>query len=183
MPAPLSRRTLLAGLGGLGVGALAGPTFAQAPAGARFRVEVLVFRQPGATPPAPTVMTLPEAAAPETNPRIQLLPAAEWRFGNLGGALRRSSGYRVLGQGAWIATVPANGSTTANLAEMLGPGSGVNGAVTVQRGQYLFLRVQVNWPTPEGGVHQLRERRRVRFDERHYFDHPALGVIAQVSQA
>jgi hypothetical protein len=88
----------------------------------------------------------------------------------------------VLGHAAWAANVPANGTLAANVDEVL-PGTGLSGAVAVQRGQFLFLRVELDYATPEGRVYQMRERRRVKFNERHYFDHPALGVVAVVSPA
>lgn len=172
----LSRRDLLLGTAALAVGA---PAAAQSPAGAKYSVEVIVFRQPGNAPPAPTVMTLPQAAS-TTSGRVTPLAPADWQLGNLDAGLRRRSGYAVLGHAAWLATVAPNGSVTARLDDLVAGGS-VSGAVTVQRGQYLFLRVDVNYATPEGGVHQLRERRRIRFNEKHYFDHPAIGMIAVVS--
>jgi hypothetical protein len=171
----LSRRELL--LGGAALAAAA-PAVAQSPSGAKYFVEVLVFRQPG-NAPAATVMTLPESGA-STPGRVTPLPQTDWQLGNLDAGLRRRSGYAVLGHAAWLATVPANGSVTARL-EDLSVGNGVTGAVTVQRGQYLFLRVEVKYATPEGGVHELRERRRIKFNEKHYFDHPAIGAIAIVS--
>jgi hypothetical protein len=153
---------------------------AHAQATARYSVEIVVFQQPGLPPPAASVMTVPRAQAPAG--RVELLPSSEWQLANVAGGLKRSAGYRVLGHGAWAANVPANGTLTANVEEVL-PGSGLSGAVAVQRGQFLFLRVELDYATPEGRVYQMRERRRVKFNERHYFDHPALGVVAVVSPA
>ncbi len=176
-PTRLTRRDLL--LGGAVLAAAGGGT-ARAQATARYTVEILVFQQPGLAPPAATVMTVPRAQAPAG--RVTVLPPAEWQLANLQGGLRRSAGYRVLGHAAWAADVPANGTLAARIEEVL-PDSGLTGAVAVQRGQYLFLRVELDYATPEGRVYQLRERRRVKFNERHYFDHPALGAIAVVSPA
>lgn len=170
--APLTRRSLLLGAGAALLAPAAG---AQA---ARYFVEVIVFRQPGALPPAPTVMTLPKVAVQPG--RIDALPSSSWTLANLDGGLRRGAGYKVLAHAAWTATVSAYGSTAARL-EDLQPDPALTGAVTVQRGQYLFVRVDVDYATPDGGIYQLRERRRVKFNERHYFDHPAIGAIAVVS--
>ncbi len=174
MDAPrYTRRALLAGAAAV---AAAPAAFAQSTA--RYVVELVVFRQPGAEPPAATVMTTPRAAGPAG--RVELLPEAEWQLANVDGGLKRSGRYRVLGHAAWAANVPANGAVSARIEDML-PGSGLSGVVAVQRGQYLFLRVDLDYATPDGRVFQLRERRRVKFTERHYFDHPALGAIAVVS--
>lgn len=178
-PTRLTRRDLLLGSAALvAVPAAFGPALAQT--AARYSVEIVVFRQPGLAPPAAAVMTVPRAQAPAG--RVDVLPASEWQLGNVEGGLKRSAGYRVLGHAAWAAAVPANGALTARVEDVL-PGSGLSGAVVVQRGQYLFLRVELDYATPEGRVYQLRERRRVKFNERHYFDHPAIGVIAVVSPA
>lgn len=178
----LSRRELLVGAAAFAVaGRAAAQSSAATSAGAKYTIEVLVFRQPGAAPPAPTVMTLPQGAA--TSPgRVVPLASTDWQLGNLDAGLRRRNGYAVLGHAAWLATVAPNGSVTARLEDVVSGGN-VTGAVTVQRGQYLFLRVDLNYATPEGGIHQLRERRRIKFNEKHYFDHPAIGAIAIVSPA
>jgi hypothetical protein len=178
-PTRLTRRDLL--LGGAALVAVpAALETARAQATARYSVEVVVFQQPGLAPPAATVMTMPLAQAPAG--RVDVLPSSAWQLGNVEGGLRRSAGYRVLGHAAWVATVPANGTLAARIEEVL-PGSGLSGAVAVQRGQFLFLRLELDYATPDGRVYQLRERRRVKFNERHYFDHPALGVVAVVSPA
>jgi hypothetical protein len=98
----------------------------------------------------------------------------------------RKHGYTLLGHAAWTAVVPALGRTTAPLADVLAPTSPLTGSVAVQRGQHLFLNVEVDFLTHErGGTGELsygiRERRRVKFGERHYFDHAAFGIIARVT--
>lgn len=178
-PTRLTRRDLLLGSAALLAVPAAFDT-ARAQATARYTVEIVVFQQPGVAPPAASVMTVPRAQAPAG--RVDVLPSSEWQLANVEGGLRRSAGYRVLGHAAWAANVPANGTLAARIEDVL-PGSGLSGSVAVQRGQYLFLRVELDYATPEGRVYQLRERRRVKFNERHYFDHPALGVVAVVSPA
>jgi hypothetical protein len=178
-PTRLTRRDLLLGSAAL-VAVPATFDSAQAQAAARYSVEIVVFQQPGLAPPAASVMTVPRAQSPAG--RVDVLPSTEWQLGNVAGGLKRSAGYRVLGHAAWAASVPANGTLAARVEDVL-PASGLSGAVAVQRGQYLFLRVELDYATPDGRVYQLRERRRVKFNERHYLDHPALGVIAVVSPA
>ncbi len=50
----------------------------------------------------------------------------------------------------------------------------------LERGQYLHLGMNLTL-TGQGGTWRMNELRRVKFNERQYFDHPAFGVIALVS--
>ncbi len=179
MTATLTRRAFLAGLAACAsVPGLA----AEAPAGsARYLVELLVFRQPGTLPP-------PMPAAPlqivTTIPgRVELLPESAWQLGSAEQALARKGGYAPLAHAAWAAIVPANGRTTARFEDLLKDGLPLAGSVALQRSQYLFLGVEVDYQAAPGITYGLRERRRVKFGERHYFDHPAFGVIAQVTSS
>ncbi|MGB5622673.1 MAG: hypothetical protein WBN65_09290, partial [Gammaproteobacteria bacterium] len=54
------------------------------------------------------------------------------------------------------------------------------GTVTFFRGRYLHLDLNLN--LGDGAGRELRERRRVRIGERHYFDAPNIGVIATVTR-
>ena len=172
----LSRRAVLAGL----AAAAAAPAFAaEAPAGsARYLVEMLVFRQPGA-PPAPMPVT-PLPIVTSIPGRIEVLPESAWQLGGPELALARQGSYLLLAHTAWAAIVPPNGRTTARLEDVLKEGTPLAGSVAVQRSQYLFLGVDVDYLAAPGVSYGLREKRRVKFGERHYFDHPAFGVIAQV---
>ncbi len=177
MTATLTRRAFLAGLAAsASVRSLA----ADAPAGsARYLVEILVFRQPGAPPqpmpaaPLGIVTTIPG--------RVELLPESAWQLGNAEQALARRGDYPVLAHAAWAAIVPPNGRTTAKLEDVLKPETPLAGSVAVQRGQYLFLGLDIDYTAAPGVVYPLREKRRVKFGDRHYFDHPAFGVVAQVT--
>jgi Peptidoglycan-binding protein, CsiV len=155
------------------------------PAGsAHYHVEIIVIRQPGASPaavpagPLPVTVTIPG--------RVVLLPDADWQLATLATALAGRAGYTLLAHAAWEAIVPPNGRTTARLEDLLPENSPLTGAVAVQRGQHLFLGVDIDYrpasgAVPEGATYSLRERRRIKFGERHYFDHPAFGVIIEVS--
>ncbi|HUO94856.1 MAG TPA: CsiV family protein [Steroidobacteraceae bacterium] len=172
----LTRREFLTAL----AAAAATPSLAaEAPAGtARYLVEMLVFRQPG---PAPVAM--PVAPLPIITPipgRIETLPESAWQLTGFEQAILRHGDYPVLAHTAWAALVPPNGRTTARLEDVLKEGAPLAGSVGLQRGQYLFLGVDVDYLAEPGISYGLREKRRVKFGERHYFDHPAFGVIAQV---
>jgi hypothetical protein len=187
MPAErLSRRQVLLGLAALSA-APAAVAATPAPAGsARYLVEIIVFRQPGPAPQAVPAAALPGAT---TLPgRVAPLPRAGWQLAGVAAALVRGTGYTLLAHTAWTAIVPPNGRTTARLEDVLPGDAPLAGAVAVQRGQYLFLGVDIDYrppsgAVPEGAVYALRDRRRIKFGERHYFDHPAFGVITVVNAA
>jgi len=177
MSATLTRRTFLAGVAAC---ASLRSLAAEAPPGsARYLVEILVFRQPGTLPqPMPVAALTPVTTIAG---RVELLPESAWQLGAAEQALARQGGYELLAHSAWAAIVPQNGRTTARLDDVLKEGAPLAGSVALQRSQYLFLGIDIDYQAAPGVTFGLREKRRVKFGERHYFDHPAFGVIAQVT--
>ena len=182
MPCPhVNRRDLLLGLAALAAGtsARAQPRpHAVPPGSTRCLIEIIVFRQPGPPPAAAPAGPLPQLAT--ITGRVELLTEADWQLGALEAGLQRRGGFHLLAHTAWAAIVPPNGRTTAQLEDLLTAGTGLAGTVSLQRSQYLFLGVDVDYVAPEGATYALRERRRIKFNERHYFDTPAIGVVAEV---
>lgn len=177
----ISRRRALAALAAF---AAAPAGAAEAPAGSgRYLIELIAFRQPGTPPPAvPAPAIAPTATTPG---RVIALPQADWQLLSLDAALARA-GFAPITHTAWVAIVPQNGRTTAHLEDVVPAGSPLTGQVALQRGQYLYLGVDLDFRPGEAGstpapVYSLRDKRRIKFGERHYFDHPAMGVIATVN--
>jgi hypothetical protein len=148
--------------------------------GGLFNIEVVLFRQPGPLPPADAAAPAPSRAGKA--PKVQLLPAAQWQLGNVDGALRRRGDYRLLGHGAWQATIGSGALSTVRVEDMFTTEQ-VTGDIALQRGTYLTLRLDLLYAPAEGSRYVLSERRRVKFNERHYFDHPAFGAIVLVAPA
>ncbi len=184
MTRPLNRREVLAAL----AATLSAPlAFAETPAtgtpppagSARYVVEVLAFRPPGPVPKAYPVPPLGQAQT--LAGRVDVLGADQYQLTAAKDALVRKGGYKILNHLAWAAIVPPNGRTTAHWNDLLGDESGpLAGSVAVQRSQYLFMGIELDYSLA-GQTYGLREKRRVKFGERHYFDHPAFGVIAQIT--
>jgi hypothetical protein len=72
--------------------------------------------------------------------------------------------------------------------------SGLTGTVTLERGRFLHLALELGYTTanppaallpsgtaPAPVTFRIRQDRRMRPFERHYFDHPAFGVVAIVT--
>lgn len=143
---------------------------------AAYTVEIVVFRTAGASPTN-------DASAPgAADAGISSRPASGQRLGDVAGRLRASGAYRVVGQAAWTqAPAPWNSRRGVSAAQV-GLGGGLAGTVILERGQFLHLGFDLRYTEGDRSWH-LNEVRRVRPNERQYFDHPALGVIAVVTPA
>jgi hypothetical protein len=132
----------------------------------------------------------PAGTSLDTSP----MSPALFKLSGIESALQRSHNYEVLGHVGWTQTVVPRGSGLAVDLSQLGVGGEIRGSAAVERGRYLYLRLRLAYtPTdpppslvgttaPSGPVtFTLDQVRRVRNFERHYFDHPAFGVIAMVA--
>jgi hypothetical protein len=177
-----------------------------------FNVELVIFRP--LTPlgvqedwsvegnrgrPSPGIVSDDEdgsAATPSTG-RLSAgsLSAAQFRLSGIESSLQRSRTYEIIGHIGWTQiAVPRGSGLTVDLSEVGLGGLPVRGTGTLERGKYLYLRLDLDYspgvaPASLVGDVQsagpvtfsLRQVRRVRPFERHYFDHPAFGVIALIS--
>lgn len=144
------------------------------PQSAGYTVEIIVFRN------GSDAGALSGAAARPAITGDDVVPTAA-PSRKLGGAAARlnRNGLRVIGQAAWRQDPVAWNSRRGVSAERLGL-DGVTGKVIFERGQYLHLGVDL--VVEDGGKrYRINELRRVRPDEVHYFDHPAVGVVAIVT--
>ncbi len=112
---------------------------------------------------------------------IQILSADRYRMGDVVSKLNASGSHRTIARAAWLQTASAWNSRSGIPVEQLGMGnSGLGGVVYLERGQYLHLGFNLTLAAG-GGRNSMVEIRRVRLNERQYFDHPGFGVIAVVS--
>jgi len=122
---------------------------------------------------------------------LKALPDAQFQLTDIESKLRASAGYAPLAHVAWSQTASAWGSRAGFALQRLGIDvPGMTGTVVLERGQYLHLGMTLAYApanppaglgAPAGTTFTLNEGRRVRFNERTYFDHPAFGVIALVT--
>jgi len=186
------RRTLLVAAALVGFA----PAFAQqapepaaeAPSPGGYTVEIIVFR--GGSGGGGEDLGVAGTASAEgdsagdgarTSRVLQTLPAARFKLGPVATRINRTAGYRVVAHAAWVQTASAWGSRVGLPVEEVGLSApGLSGVVHLERGQYLHLGVNLTL-SGQGGTWRMNELRRVRFNERQYFDHPAFGVIAVVS--
>lgn len=168
-PAPTLRR-----LPWLLMALLAWPALTQQPTA--YTVEIVVFRTVGASPPNEV------AASASGGADMTSSPASSQRLADVANRLRASGSYRVVGQASWTQAPAPWNSRRGVPASQVGLGGGLSGTVILERGQYLHLGFDLKY-TEGDRTWVLNEVRRVRPNERQYFDHPALGVIAIVTPA
>lgn len=112
----------------------------------------------------------------------QALPRDQYRLANIAASLQRSRGYRTVAHFGWSQVgSPLNAAVAEPIDSLVPPGT-VSGSAALARGRYLHLTLDLDFQADPGGPHYvLRQTRRMRSTERHYFDHPHFGVIALVT--
>jgi hypothetical protein len=152
-------------------------------------IEVIVFRggsggggeDLGATSGLPSAEGDSSTGGTRTSRVLQTLPSSRLKLMGVSSRLNATPGYRVVAHATWVQTASAWGSRVGLPIEELGlRGAGLSGVVHLERGQYLHLGFNLTL-NGEAGTLRMNELRRVKFNERNYFDHPAFGVIAVVS--
>lgn len=151
----------------------AGPALPQSQP-TRYEVEVIVFRTGGEL----------EARAPastESGATLQGTSTPVKRLTDTAGRLRAAGGYRVLAHSAWTQAPAAWNSRRGVSATQVGlDNPGLHGTVILERGQYLHLGFDLRYREGDREV-VLDEVRRVKVNERNYFDNASIGVIAIVT--
>jgi hypothetical protein len=179
-------------------------------ADSQFNVELVVFRYNGtiasperwdtATVQADSLTgtTGTNSAAPAVNPAadvIRPLNPAQFQLAGTESALRRNSSYELLAHfGVRVLPGELDAGTAVHIEPLVDAASGLTGTVTLERGRFLHLALDVNYTTanppakllapgaqPGPLTFRLHQDRRMKPFERHYFDHPAFGVVAIVT--
>jgi hypothetical protein len=157
-----------------------------------YRVELLVFRATtppsgedwsaapgyrgfGGDPAATTDVT--GASAPGV---VKVYGPDRYQLGGTAARLRTSGTYQPVAHAAWLQTAtPWGRHVGISLADLGVRAPELSGTVYLERGTLLHLGLDLRLGAAP--VYQLGELRRVKFNEKHYFDHPAFGAIAIVS--
>ena len=138
----------------------------------------------GEPAPSPTEAAAPIAVAPATFP---VLPTAKFKLTPLEETLRRTRNYQPIAHIGWTQPgYPRNAAQFLPLDSLIDPSSGLKGQVALSRGRYLHLTLDLAYEAVAGAGELsqrvvMRTTRRMRSNERHYIDHPRLGVIAIVT--
>lgn len=91
-------------------------------------------------------------------------------------------GYTILAHSGWTQTASAWGTRAGIALGELGiEVPGLEGALVLERGNLLHFGMHLDYTHSTGQSFQLSELRRIRFNERNYYDNPGIGVIAMIS--
>jgi hypothetical protein len=165
------------------------PSPAQQKSGPLYRVELLVFRT--TTPPAGEDWSAPPGfrgfggdpatQAGGTPPSvIKIYESDRYQLGTMASRLRASGAYRPIAHAAWLQTAtPWGRHAGIDLADLGIKSPELSGTVYLERGTLLHFGLDLRLGA--GPTYRLSELRRIKFNEKHYFDHPAFGAIAIVS--
>jgi hypothetical protein len=126
------------------------------------------------------------APPPPTTPTMTFpaLPPAKFKLTALADSLKRSRNYQPLAHFGWTQPgYPRGEPHYLSIDGLVPPGTGLSGQISLSRGRYLHLTLELAYDVPEegGGRMVLRQTRRMRSNERHYIDHPKFGVIAIIT--
>jgi hypothetical protein len=166
--------------------AAAPQTPAAASGSGTYSVEVIVFRAPGgrsdAAPSAAPSRGASDTAGTQVARYIGPLPGSRMQLGGAREKLTRG-GYRILVHTGWVQTAASWGAPRSGLPlERLGIDvPGLSGSFQLERGTLLHFGMTLRHASDGNAAAQLNEIRRIRFNERNYYDHPAIGVIAVVT--
>ncbi len=153
-----------------------------------YQIEVLIFR--AVAPPANEDLSKPaegrgfggsvaSGIAPPT--LVRKLDASQMQLGAQASRLRNSGAWQVLAHSGWIQTAtdwPKH--VGLDLADLGLSAPDLRGSIYLERGQqYLHFGVDLHLGGEPGW--SLSELRKVKYNEKNYFDHPGFGVIAIVS--
>jgi len=174
------------------------PVFAAQPKS--YDVEIVIFtvRHPGDDGEQwPTLS--PEETEPAglySSDQISELPVDAYRLNGISNGLRQSSAYAVVFHRAWRQPAYANADAVGYpVHAVAGNGrNNIEGSVRLTRERFLHLDadllmasessrntvVDINAPYASP-VFELREKRRIKSNVIHYFDHPHFGMIATVT--
>jgi hypothetical protein len=125
-----------------------------------------------------------QSTAPAPTASFPALAPSKYKLTAVAETLRRSRKYRPLAHLGWTQPgFPRNQAKYFPLSSLVDPSTGAVGQAALSRGRYLHLTLDLMFAPPEEGGQRyvLRQTRRMRSNERHYFDHPKFGVIAIIT--
>jgi hypothetical protein len=158
-----------------------------------YDVEIVVFEQlnssavadapPEAGATAPPAAAVPEPAPVEQkpDPRFEPLPPDRMQLNTEFQRLRNSKAYRPLVHLAWRQQVLGPRMSVARPIAEQTPSGTFTGSLKVYTETFLHVSLDLTFQVPGEGSYRLRDGKRVRSKETHYFDHARFGVLLRIT--
>ena len=157
-----------------------------------YDVEIIVFETlgsntaPDTAPSAAAAEPLPPpstTAAPEQkpDPRFETLPPDRFQLNTEFQRLRNSKAYRPLVHLGWRQQVLGPRMSVARPIMEQTPSGSFSGNLKLYTETFLHISLDLTFDVPGEGGYRLRDNKRVRSRETHYFDHPRFGVLLRIT--
>jgi hypothetical protein len=135
--------------------------------------------QPATTEPAPAPAPAPAEQKPD--PRFEPLTPDRMQLNTEFQRLRNSKAYRPLVHLAWRQQVLGPRMSVARPIMEQTPSGTFTGSLKVYTETFLHVALDLTFEVPGEGIYRLRDGKRVRSKETHYFDHPRFGVLLRIT--
>lgn len=155
--------------------------------GKRYQIELVVFENKNGTSTGNEHWSI---EAPPLDTTGALAPddglAADSKLASALAALEKDATYRILAQKKWVQGGDEKKSSKPALVQA---GTELEGLVQFYVSRFLHVELDMRFrpahaPLSETGtpvVFRLEEKRRIKSQETHYFDHPKFGVLLRVT--
>jgi hypothetical protein len=111
---------------------------------------------------------------------VRTLDESELQMSAAAAAIRSNNGLQLLAHAGWVQTATGWPRHTGMPVEQAGINvAGLTGMLYLERGELLHFGARLRLGNNPG--YALSELRKLRFNEKHYLDNPAFGLIVQVS--
>jgi hypothetical protein len=142
-----------------------------------FQIDVLVFKQTISSTEALNTSN-PPLSWPKGLSNANNNSRSSSTLSNAAAILAKKPEYSILKHASWTQTISSDRAGKPIRIQ----GNGINGFVQLRRGHNLHLNVGMEYPNHSGGqTFSFSEQRRILLNKKHYFDHPRLGAIINVS--
>ena len=148
------------------------------------QIEEALAKQRGVIPEDDEGTGAVQSTQPKTSQEISVTPltSAQFKLTAIEDTLRRSRAYQPVAHIGWTQLgYPLQGAPFVSIAPLLGGAAPLSGQIALSRGHYLHLTLDLVLQSNNQQPFVLRQTRRMKSGEKHYFDHPAFGVIALVT--
>ncbi len=147
-----------------------------------YYIELAVFRNNQANPSAEIWKT--DIPALDTSKAVEPDHASLTKGYIPLAKLRNSPDYTLLEAASWKQEAPIRSNITPRYIHAEKAGYSLQGTVSFYQQRFLFMDVDLRLRDKQSGqVYQLKQHKRVKPKEMHYFDHPMFGAVLYLQRS